>query len=268
MTFSSHLAPITVGLSIALLSTASMAETSSSNASVGNVQYHLIDLTPNDGIDTSLTLVSSYNHSYSQISDEVKGLPAAVQTKDATSYSPDYTYALVASSQSQSYSAANGGLFSGVSSKGYQGGDGFFQSTQNTNQTFSLSAHTAIVLTGYIGGGTKTSTNNFNTTNAFSNAVVSLRQVTPFDPDGTFDQAIGRSWFSPGGNQPGFESFAFTFNNNNDFAIDVKYAAWASSNGSVQSTTPVPEPETYAMMLSGLGMLAFLARRKAKQNAL
>jgi PEP-CTERM motif len=31
---------------------------------------------------------------------------------------------------------------------------------------------------------------------------------------------------------------------------------------SVAVTTPVPEPETYAMMIAGLGMLAFLAKRR------
>lgn len=35
---------------------------------------------------------------------------------------------------------------------------------------------------------------------------------------------------------------------------------------SVAVTTPVPEPETYAMMLAGLGMLGFLARRKNAQK--
>lgn len=42
-------------------------------------------------------------------------------------------------------------------------------------------------------------------------------------------------------------------------------SAFFTVNGnSVVTTTPVPEPETYAMMIAGLGLLA-LARRKAKQ---
>jgi hypothetical protein len=32
------------------------------------------------------------------------------------------------------------------------------------------------------------------------------------------------------------------------------------------NTSPVPEPETYGMMLSGLGILGFIARRKKKQS--
>lgn len=41
----------------------------------------------------------------------------------------------------------------------------------------------------------------------------------------------------------------------------------ADYNGGVGlALAPVPEPETYAMMLAGLGMLGFAARRKQKQN--
>ena len=44
-------------------------------------------------------------------------------------------------------------------------------------------------------------------------------------------------------------------------------AAFFTVNGNrVVTTTPVPEPETYAMMIAGLGLLA-LARRKAKNAA-
>lgn len=33
-------------------------------------------------------------------------------------------------------------------------------------------------------------------------------------------------------------------------------------NGSVALTSPVPEPETYGMMLAGLGLMGFVARRR------
>ena len=38
----------------------------------------------------------------------------------------------------------------------------------------------------------------------------------------------------------------------------------ASANGSGFSSV-VPEPETYALMLAGLGLLAFMVRRRARQ---
>ncbi|MDY7575670.1 FxDxF family PEP-CTERM protein [Actimicrobium sp. CCI2.3] len=50
------------------------------------------------------------------------------------------------------------------------------------------------------------------------------------------------------------------------------FGSISSYNGSISVTagtpipSPVPEPETYAMMLAGLGLLGFAARRKAKSN--
>ncbi|MDP3715635.1 MAG: FxDxF family PEP-CTERM protein, partial [Burkholderiales bacterium] len=40
-------------------------------------------------------------------------------------------------------------------------------------------------------------------------------------------------------------------------------------DGSVASAAtfaPIPEPETYAMMLAGMGLMAFVARRRASKN--
>lgn len=42
---------------------------------------------------------------------------------------------------------------------------------------------------------------------------------------------------------------------------DVSFEYWNAT------TNPIPEPETYAMMLSGLGLLGFVARRKKVANS-
>jgi hypothetical protein len=41
--------------------------------------------------------------------------------------------------------------------------------------------------------------------------------------------------------------------------------AWAVRDGDV--TSPVPEPETYAMMLAGLGLVSIVARRRKQRQA-
>lgn len=47
----------------------------------------------------------------------------------------------------------------------------------------------------------------------------------------------------------------------------VRFAAWGNDNqgmllDNVSVTTPVPEPETYAMILAGLGIIGLMARRR------
>ena len=44
----------------------------------------------------------------------------------------------------------------------------------------------------------------------------------------------------------------------NDFAIDDVFL------GTTSTVTPVPEPETYALMLAGLGVMGVIARRRRK----
>ena len=45
----------------------------------------------------------------------------------------------------------------------------------------------------------------------------------------------------------------------------AEYYAWAVRDGDVAA--PIPEPETYAMLLAGLGLLGFHARRRKQKEA-
>jgi hypothetical protein len=49
------------------------------------------------------------------------------------------------------------------------------------------------------------------------------------------------------------------------FALHVQGLTTEQGGSGWYTATPVPEPETYAMMLAGLGMLGFTARRKTKK---
>lgn len=54
-----------------------------------------------------------------------------------------------------------------------------------------------------------------------------------------------------------------------DYLLGVSASAGLATGGpetifAVAALSPIPEPESYAMMLAGLGLLGFMARRKAK----
>ncbi|HSI44290.1 MAG TPA: FxDxF family PEP-CTERM protein [Methylotenera sp.] len=114
------------------------------------------------------------------------------------------------------------------------------------------------------------------------NSSVAISNVTGGSPVG----------FSPGGGPTGAFEFRFdltgpkqarltsgesvswtaTFANpvsftGEEFALHVQGLTQAQGGSAwYVNTSPVPEPETYGMMLSGLGILGFIARRKKKQS--
>ncbi|MES2164617.1 MAG: FxDxF family PEP-CTERM protein [Pseudomonadota bacterium] len=76
--------------------------------------------------------------------------------------------------------------------------------------------------------------------------------------------------FQPANNAGRFtdgETAQWTFNNTalSDFSGFQLHVNALTGGNSVKFTpmTPVPEPETYAMLLAGLGLLGFVARRRA-----
>lgn len=80
----------------------------------------------------------------------------------------------------------------------------------------------------------------------------------------------------PNGVNPG-EQLTFRFlstststaANLNSGALRVGLHVQGFSNGGSESfvTSPIPEPETYAMLLAGLGLMAFVARRRRRNLA-
>lgn len=74
--------------------------------------------------------------------------------------------------------------------------------------------------------------------------------------------------FSSGASESAFGEATFTFTNNTDLAIEKSFALDGTLYfGAAQPpVTPVPEPETYAMMLAGLATLALVGRRRMRNQ--
>lgn len=78
-------------------------------------------------------------------------------------------------------------------------------------------------------------------------------------------------WFSKGyttwqGNQQDFEGWRYSFHAGRQDPVgkSMELHSWAVHDGDVGALAPVPEPETYSMMLAGLGAMALVARRRRK----
>ena len=109
-------------------------------------------------------------------------------------------------------------------------------------------------------------------TPAMSTVLMAAWSATAYAADNSFLGSVGNSSISCG-YCGGFPETFYTFNGPNIdhvlFSSDALYFAGTNLTiGSLQfntSVAPVPEPETYAMLLAGLGLLGF-TKLRSKQN--
>jgi len=85
----------------------------------------------------------------------------------------------------------------------------------------------------------------------FEGGQFAFSSTTAFVPTLNFGQKISQDT-----SDPSFSAQAFVY-------ISGKETANFQANANTLTVTAVPEPETYAMLLAGLGLLGFVARRKA-----
>ena len=135
----------------------------------------------------------------------------------------------------------------------------------SSETAFWLSPHTEIILLGRTQG--SISSDNGNSEQGQNGGIGGYVSLTTDYVSGEYFSAyadlnpIGRTSFN--------EQFSLRLSNHSDEAIMghvmSRFYAAATDSGAIPS--PVPEPETYAMMLGGLSILAVLARRrKARQK--
>ena len=245
-------------LGAALSGNSALAEVSA-QASLVVTGFQLVDLDVNDGVSPDIFFHSIGNTSYSVVG-------ASRSSSDIYQYHSignllpnSSSVALNGVSASGSY---DGGAFGALRSQGRVDGEGNFRAYQAFSSAFTLTAHTQLILIGRGSGATSLEGGNFpGEQRATTTTYLTLR-------DNDFTQYANFSQY--GAN---FET---------DFRLDYFNVNATSRIGWVQSaanvdglrmnsglppdTSPVPEPETWAIMLAGLGLLGLRARQAAARH--
>lgn len=131
----------------------------------------------------------------------------------------------------------------------------FTQYQTNTSLTGSFNGSISI-LTDANGYGSLTARMNAQ---ALSNASYAS-YIPDFNGVLTYNPSAGRTMFASAFIDPEFHIDDNWLASNSGFSLTIPDGIGNSSGSPI--TTPVPEPETYAMLLAGLGLIGFTARRR------
>lgn len=91
-----------------------------------------------------------------------------------------------------------------------------------------------------------------------------LSNIGPFADLQSFGYWFSRDYTTWQGNKQDWEAWRFSFaaGRQDIMRKDSQLHVWAVHDGDVGLLAPVPEPETYSMMLAGLGAMVLVARRR------
>ena len=90
--------------------------------------------------------------------------------------------------------------------------------------------------------------------------------VNSMDRSDSPGNTLGVSWAGVPGVAPGGYGQLIVYTDATSFSGNSAYLQ-DGSNTTVAVFAPVPEPETYAMLLAGLGLLGFMARRRKQKES-
>ncbi len=137
---------------------------------------------------------------------------------------------------------------------------------QTTQTVFDLDGQSFIALLDTL---TITSLSNVTGTLSFATGTLDLglMSLSLVNPNSDVSVSLGAAGVFTA--QPSGYSFAFSNVAAGDYLLSVKgfNAIGSTAVSATYSVTAVPEPETYAMMLLGLGAVGFLSRRRQAAKA-
>lgn len=149
------------------------------------------------------------------------------------------------------------------------GGAGGATPDPNGGTWDTISAQTAYLYTKFVSQGLLTSYDYGNT--AQHSADASALQLAIWDLEGETANAQVLSLFNANAKAQAFKAEAISAVSSNQWsgignvrALNMLRQDGVTNGQDLLVLTPVPEPETYAMLLAGLGLMGFVARRRKK----
>lgn len=251
MTHFSKLTLLALALCAASFGNLALAQTSA-NTSLDITGFQLIDLDLNDGITPAFTFSSVYNVSASYLRDINTNQESFTHYRASTLAANPINNSLNLLSSGGTYS---GGLLGNQTAYARAGGpgSGTAYGYSNIEFNFALTPNTQLVLLGNARASEAAPDSNNRAPHQESGSTITLRQRR-----GSYVGNFGETT----ANQSSYNrDFSIVYNNGGTaFQGELKMRTWARA--SIETTPPIPEPETWSMMLGGLGLLGFAARRK------
>ncbi|HMM55810.1 MAG TPA: PEPxxWA-CTERM sorting domain-containing protein [Candidatus Desulfobacillus sp.] len=253
------------------------------SASVGPISYQLIDLNPDDGIAPSITFLMpdqfnggpGLSFAYTETEDTGTGLMDA-RSNTGFGWAPLSANASVPGSWASAAISGNGTpLGSTVSatgaSYGTAGGSedyGKYFANMTTDAGFTLSPYTEVVFRAGVSLSASVTYGTYNDVWEEANAWGTFF-VWPDDEvniGSRMVRAVPSYWDQDPIDNVSFNGIlTVSLANNSADELDGYFGSYAHAWGN--STAPVPEPETWALLLAGLGIMGGVARRRRKRQA-
>ncbi|WP_254504475.1 PEP-CTERM sorting domain-containing protein [Duganella vulcania] len=252
-TYLKTVAATAVGLALAMPMAFTAAATVSAGASVTNVQFKVVDLTPDDGQTGGIIYDRRFQTLGAIVGDSRKQVGSTDWSALSVFNSSGTNYASKTHSgvpgEVQAY-AQNSGGDDGSSTYGEQGGD------------FLLLPHTSISMWGHMAGFVQSVGGPGQASVTAQSSVVFYDYISFAQLDSDSQRVdLTRSPYGASYDK----DFRLSFENDTDA---IRFITWGSGADAYAATTaPVPEPEGYAMLAAGLLLIGVAARRrKAAQS--
>ena len=254
-------------ISAALIGTTALAQVHSS-ASISSTSYQLIDLDLTDGISTDINFADNRAFSFANVLTGTfsDGFSSSANRNSTSNRAIGVSVGDASAGAASSYS---GGIFGALASSGQANEQGNYNTFQSFNTSFTLTPKTLLVFFGRISGRAESGLSfaqNSNSSAAISFSGNLLPNGSGFQSSSINDSA--NSFIFSNSNQ--FDKqFSLSFINGNAVELTGNFSATTSISGINNDTfpAPIPEPETYAMLLAGLSIMGVMARRRTRNRS-